>query len=68
MAIFYEKDGRDNMEGNLSYWYSNWLNEFVALQQARGSQVYLTGDEMFLEHVLDGKGELSPMFIDCWNL
>lgn len=68
VAIFYEKDSRDNLEENLEFGYSDWLNCFVLSQQRSGNSVFLTGDEMFLEHVLDGLGDLSPASSEGWNL
>ncbi|KAJ8019772.1 hypothetical protein HOLleu_41495 [Holothuria leucospilota] len=68
VAIFYEKDDRDNLEENLEYRHSNWLNTFLQCNRRDGNHVFLTGDEMFLEHILDGVGDLSPSSLEGWNL
>lgn len=46
----------------------NWLNTYIKNRQDAGNTVYLTGDEMFLEHMLDGNGELSPTSQWGWNI
>lgn len=66
--MFYEKDDRDNLEENLEHGYSDWLNAFLQSNKQDGNEVFLTGDEMFLEHILDGVGELSPSSLEGWNL
>ncbi|KAJ8035492.1 hypothetical protein HOLleu_22741 [Holothuria leucospilota] len=68
VTIFYEKDNRDSLEQNLGCDNSNWLNEFLSSRQKCGDEVFLTGDEMFLEHMLDGSGELSPSSDSGWNI
>ncbi|KAJ8050283.1 hypothetical protein HOLleu_03423 [Holothuria leucospilota] len=68
VAMFYEKDSRDNLEENLDYGRTDWLNEYLKDMQNKGDAVYLTGDEMFLEHILDGSGELSPSSEYGWNI
>lgn len=68
ITIFYEKDSRDNLEENLGYGTTNWLNRYIKDRQDAGNTVYLTGDEMFLEHMLDGNGELSPTSQCGWNI
>ncbi|KAJ8017695.1 hypothetical protein HOLleu_44709 [Holothuria leucospilota] len=58
----------DNLEENLEYKCSDWLNKFLDSQQTNGGCIFLSGDEMFLEHILDGMNELSPSSLDGWNL
>lgn len=64
MAIFYEKDSRDNIEQNCG----TWLDAFIADKISEGHTFYLCGDEMFLEAVLDGCGNLAPNSKTGWNL
>ncbi|KAJ8042552.1 hypothetical protein HOLleu_13637 [Holothuria leucospilota] len=64
IAIFYEKDSRDNLEENCS----SWLNKFITEKTKEGHTFYLCGDEMFLEAVLDGSGILAPNSESGWNI
>lgn len=64
LAIFYEKDSRDNLEENCG----NWLPRFLAEKSKRDHHFYLCGDEMFLEAVLDGSGILAPNSKSGWNI
>ena len=62
--IFYESDSRDNIEENLGI--SCQLDECFKRQSQ--DKFYLCGDEMFLEAVLNGSGELGPTTNTGWNI
>ncbi|KAJ8019052.1 hypothetical protein HOLleu_42605 [Holothuria leucospilota] len=64
LAIFYEKDSRDNIEENCI----PWLQQFLSNKTNEGHTFYLCGDEMFLEAVLDGSGNLGPNSKFGWNI
>ncbi|KAJ8050599.1 hypothetical protein HOLleu_03862 [Holothuria leucospilota] len=70
LAIFYEGDSRQNLELNLGYRLTGeaWLDNFIARKVNGGSDTFfLTGDEMFLESMLDdGTYGLSPTSDDGW--
>ena len=58
--IFYESDSRDNIEVNLGFEVLNPIpNEHM---------FYLSGDEKFLEAILDGSSILSPTSGEGWNI
>lgn len=67
LAIFYEGDNRDNLEQNLGF-PNSWLNTFVQSKSKEGDTFYLTGDEMFLEAMVDGHGILGPTTVSGWNI
>ena len=64
LNIFYESDSRDNLEDNLGF-------PCMADQRFREMKedvFYLSGDEMFLEAMLDSSGELGPVTETGWNI
>ena len=65
VAIFYESDSRDNLEENLGS--KNFISEYKS-KHCTQSKFYLSGDEMFLEKMIDGSNILGPLS-DCgWNI
>lgn len=66
ISIFYESDSRDNLEQNIGQ--ASTLNKVIEMQQKGSAKFYLTGDEMFLEAILDGSGTLSPTSKRGWNI
>lgn len=58
---------RDNLEENFGY-PSSWLNTAIKNQQNDGHKFHLTGNEMFLEAILDGSGSLGPTTEEGWNI
>ncbi|KAJ8050589.1 hypothetical protein HOLleu_03851 [Holothuria leucospilota] len=67
VAIFYEDDSRDNLEENLGF-PDGHLNREIQAAQQQDHQFFLSGDEMFLEHILGDEGELSPISSTGWNI
>lgn len=67
VALFFEGDSRDNLEENLGY-PNSWLDDFIKRASGMGDCFYLCGDEMFIESILDGRNELSPMSKQGWNI
>ena len=63
-AIFYESDTRDNLEENVTAPVLDSLYNSLTAQD----QLYLAGDEMFLEHILDDEDKLSPTSVSGWNV
>ena len=64
--MFYESDNRDNLEMNLGFPASS--NTLFNSMLDNDHQFYLTGDEMFLESILDSSNELSPTSDTGWNI
>lgn len=64
LNIFYESDSRDNIEENLGF---PCRNDQI-FREMTDDVFYLTGDEMFLEAMLDPCGELGPMTDTGWNI
>ena len=62
--IFYESDSRDNLEENLGMPCK--LDE--CFKRKPQDTFYLSGDEIFLEAVLNGSGELGPTTNTGWNI
>lgn len=67
LCIFYESDSRDNLEENLGF-PSSYLNDFFGAKMRRNNSFFITGDEMFLEALLDGNKVLSPTSDLGWNI
>jgi hypothetical protein len=66
ITIFYESDDRDNLEENLGTGDRSYLDAFISAETS--AVFYLTGDEMYLEGVLDGSGRLGPKTVDGWDI
>ena len=64
LNIFYESDSRDNIEENLGF----PCRSDQIFREMPDDVFYLTGDEMFLEAMLDPSGELGPMTDTGWNI
>ena len=56
--------GRDYLEQNVTIPVIDSLYRSLTKQD----QLYLTGDEMFLEHILDDEDKLSPTSATGWNV
>lgn len=67
LCIFYEADSRDNLEENLGY-PNCPLDAFFLKKMQNNHTFYITGDEMFLEALLDGNKQLSPTSSEGWNI
>ncbi|KAJ8019143.1 hypothetical protein HOLleu_42473 [Holothuria leucospilota] len=67
IAIFNGKDSRDKLEENLGH-PNSWLDEFIRIDQQDGHIFYLSGDEMFLEAILDGSNVLGPNTNTGWDI
>ena len=65
--IFYESDSRDNLEENLGHSLCP-SSLHKALDKCDDDTFYLSGDEMFLEAVLDGDKSLGPTTETGWNI
>ena len=69
IVLFYESDSRDNLEQNLTK--PNFLNTFfekLSLSASPKYYVYLSADEMFIDHILDGSDLICPLSPDHWNI
>lgn len=67
IAIFYGKDSGDNLEENLGF-PNSWLDTFISENQMADHTFYLSGDEMFLEAMLDGSNVLGPTTKQGWDI
>lgn len=67
LYIFYEADSRDNLEENLEYPHCP-LDVFFQKKMENNHTFYVTGDEMFLEALLDGNNQLNPTSSLGWNI
>lgn len=66
-VTFYGKDSRHNLEENLGN-PNSWLDEFMVKNQKENHIFYLSGDEMFLEAILDGGGVLGTNTNTGWYI
>ena len=64
LNVFYKSDSRDNLEDNLGF----PCRADAIFSQMENDVFYLSGDEMFLEAMLDASGNLGPMTEDGWNI
>ena len=63
VAIFYESDSRDNLEENTKK--TDVLSSFISNSD---HEHYLSGDMMFIQHIMDGDNKLGPLTDMGWNL
>ena len=70
VGLFYESDSRDNLEENLNVGSSNILDDFISQEPMHSDitkHVYLGGDHMFVQAILDGSNKLGPLTDSGWN-
>ena len=70
VGLIYESDSRDNSEGNLNVGSSNILDDFISQEPMHdiAKHVYLSGDQMFVQAILDGFNKLGPLTDPGWKL